>query len=151
MKPLDLESAVKGEPVVLRNGSKAYVLADLRDLFSSNISIRCLVGVSSTKDYSGVYSGKMTWRYDGTYYDRLGESDYDIVGMWEEPKLTTEELMEKAFQEKLVVTRTKLPLCGGFEVVGKTLDGDYILQNCDNAELRFLREFSEDIEWSIME
>ena len=70
--------------------------------------------------------------------------------MWEEPKLTTEELMEKAFQEKLVVAHNILPpYCKGFKVVGKTLGNDYILQNCDNNEMSFLCVFNENITWSV--
>lgn len=150
MKPFDLERALAGEPVVLRCGSKAYVLGDLRDLFPESKEVRCLIGIDSEREHSKQYSSMMRWKCNGSYYEHIYESEYDIIGMYEEPKLTTEELMEKAFQEKLVVTRTASPLFGGFEVVGKTLDGDYILQNCDNAELRFLREFYENIEWSIV-
>ena len=150
MKPFNLKNALAGEPVVLRCGSKAYVLGDLRDLFPESKEVRCLIGIDSEREHSKQYNSMMRWKCNGSYYEHIYESEYDIIGMYEEPKLTTEELMEKAFQEKLVVTRVASPLFGGFEVVGKTLDGDYILQNCDNAELRFLREFYENIEWSIV-
>lgn len=135
MKPFNLEEAVNGEPVVLRNGSKAYVLADLRDLFNSNISIRCLVGVSSTKEDSGVYSGKMTWRYDGTYYDRLGESDYDIVGMYEEPPKSQEEILEEAWRNKGKIVKTDAGFITVVAVVGKTADGEYIVRNPNDGSL----------------
>lgn len=106
-----------------------------------------LVGIIFYEDGT-VEDPNACWKDNGRFTSST--SGKDIIGMWEEPKLTTAEIMEKAFQEKLVVTRTASPLFGGFEVVGKTLDGDYILQNCDNAELRFLREFYENIEWSTM-
>lgn len=150
MKPFDLEKALAGEPVKLRDGRKAYVLADTRDLFSYNLSYRCLVGVCSTVDNNNAYSGKMTWRYNGEYYNRLGESDYDIVGMWEEQKLSTEEIMEKAFREDLILKHSLLqPEYRGFRVVGKTLDNDYILQDCDNGNMYFAYVFNENIVWSI--
>lgn len=69
--------------------------------------------------------------------------------MWEEPKLTTEEIMEKAYKESLVLRYTKLlPGHRGFRVVGKTIDNYYILQDCDNGNLFFASVFDENIEWS---
>lgn len=152
MKQFDLEKALAGEPVVLRCGRKAFITCDLRRYFKSITSSKKLVGIISEECDPDSFYASSRWYDSGSYHDAdtSEKTDFDIVGMWEEPKLTTAEIMEKAFQEKLVVTRTASPLFGGFEVVGKTLDGDYILQNCDNAELRFLREFYENIEWSTM-
>lgn len=152
MKPFDLTKALAGEPVVLRDGHKAivyYCVPDEIKLDDEGAPVPFpLKGMKFDQD-GYLLNSSIEWRKDGRF--RCSESDSDIVGMWEEPKLTTKELMEKAFQEKLVITRTASRLFGGFEVVGKTLDGDYILQNCDNAELRFLCEFNENIKWSIME
>lgn len=149
MKPFDLEKALAGELVQLRDGRKAIILCRIPDTFTYEDGTKVsfpLLGIS-LEDDGTVNDQFASWRDDGRFAST--DSASDIMGMYEEPKFTTAELMEKAFQEKLVVIRTKLPLCGGFEVVGKTLDGDYILQNCDNAELRFLQEFNKDIEWAI--
>lgn len=148
MKPFDLEKALAGEPVILRCGKKAILYYRVPDHYTHGDGVKItfpLVGIIFYEDGT-VEDPNACWKDNGRFTSST--SGKDIIGMWEEPKLTTEELMEKAFQEKLVVTRTASPLFGGFEVVGKTLDGDYILQNCDNAELRFLREFYENIEWS---
>lgn len=150
MKQFDLEKALAGEPVKLRNGSKAILYYRVPDHYTLDDGLKItfpLIGIIFYEDGT-VESPNACWKDNGKFTSTI--SGKDIVGMWEEPKLTTAEIMEKAFQEKLVVTRTASPLFGGFEVVGKTLDGDYILQNCDNAELRFLREFYENIEWSTM-
>ena len=150
MKQFDLEKALAGEAVELRNGSKAILYYRVPDHYTHGDGVKItfpLVGIIFYEDGT-VEKPNACWKDNGRYTSST--SGKDIIGMWEEPKLTTEEIMEKAFQEKLVVTRTASPLFGGFEVVGKTLDGDYILQNCDNAELRFLREFYENIEWSTM-
>lgn len=150
MKPFDLEKALTGEPVELRNGGKAILYYRVPDHYTYGDGVKItfpLVGIIFYEDGT-VEDPNACWKDNGRFTSST--SGKDIVGMWEEPKLTTAEIMEKAFQEKLVVTRTASPLFGGFEVVGKTLDGDYILQNCDNAELRFLREFYENIEWSTM-
>lgn len=148
MKPFDLEKALAGEPVELRNGGKAILYYRVPDHYTYSDGVKItfpLVGIIFYEDGT-VEDPNACWKDNGRFTSST--SGKDIVGMWEEPKLTTAEIMEKAFQEKLVVTRTASPLFSGFEVVGKTLDGDYILQNCDNAELRFLREFCENIEWS---
>ena len=150
MKQFDLEKALAGEAVELRNGSKAILYYRVPDHYTYDDGLKItfpLVGIIFYEDGT-VENPNACWKDNGRFTSTI--SGKDIVGMWEEPKLTTAEIMEKAFQEKLVVTRTASPLFGGFEVVGKTLDGDYILQNCDNAELRFLREFYENIEWSTM-
>lgn len=150
MKQFDLEKALAGEAVELRNGSKAILYYRVPDHYTYDDELKItfpLIGIIFYKDGT-VECPNACWKDNGRFTSTT--SGKDIVGMWEEPKLTTAEIMEKAFQEKLVVTRTASPLFGGFEVVGKTLDGDYILQNCDNAELRFLREFNENIEWSTM-
>lgn len=63
--------------------------------------------------------------------------------MWEEPKLSTEEIMEKAFREDLILKHSLLqPEYRGFRVVGKTLDNDYILQDCDNGNIYILLMYS---------
>lgn len=150
MKQFDLEKALAGEAVELRNGRKAILYYRVPDHYTYGDGLKItfpLIGIIFYEDGT-VEDPNACWKDNGRFTSST--SGKDIVGMWEEPKLTTAEIMEKAFQEKLVVTSTASPLFGGFEVVGKTLDGDYILQNCDNAELRFLREFNENIEWSTM-
>ena len=151
MKPFDLEKALVGEPVALRGGKKAYVVADLRELFRKDTYFpRCLIGVSATEGNEQEFCEILRWKPDGKYFERIKESNSDIVGMWEEPKLTTEELMEKAFQEKLVLVNNALqPFCEGYKVVGKTLNNEYILQDLDDSCLQFLYIFNKDLEWSI--
>lgn len=148
MKPFDLEKALAGEPVILRCGKKAILYYRVPDHYTHGDGVKItfpLVGIIFYEDGT-VEDPNACWKDNGRFTSLT--SGKDIIGMLEEPKLTTAEIMEKAFQEKLVVTRTASQLFGGFEVVGKTLDGDYILQNCNNAELRFLREFNENLEWS---
>lgn len=151
MKPFDLEKALAGEPVKLRNGCKAYVLRDLRDMFAIDCgSKRCLIGVYAVESNPSVFGWVARWKVSGKHYERIQESEYDIVGMWEEPKLSTEEIMEKAFREDLILKHSLLqPEYRGFRVVGKTLDNDYILQDCDNGNMYFAYVFNENIVWSI--
>lgn len=59
MKPFNLEEALAGKPVMLRCGSKAYVLGDLRDLFPESKDVRCLIGIDSEREHSKQYSSMM--------------------------------------------------------------------------------------------
>lgn len=153
MKPFDLEKALAGEPVILRNGSKAFVLADLRDLFPKDTYFpRCLVGVYSHNDCHKAFYGTARWKPNGKYFEHLKESSSDIVGMWCEPKLTTEEIMEKAYVERLILKHELLPTeHKGFKVVGKTVNNEYILQDCDDLKMYFSYIFNKDVEWLIEE
>lgn len=150
IKPFDLEKALAGEPVVLKNGKKALIYHRIPDHYTLGYGVKVtfpLVGMIFDEDGT-VDEPFAAWRDDGRFASAT--SDKDIIGMYEEPKLTTEELMEKAFQEKLIIRHSLLlPYHKGFKVVGKTLDNDYILQDCDGSGLSFLCVFNEDIEWSI--
>lgn len=150
MNPFDLEKALAGEPVKLRNGAKAFVLCNVNDYFKDSTRPACLAGIRSCINNNKYYN-MLHWHLSGNIHQDI-VSDYDIIEMWEEPKLTTEEIMEKAFQEKLIIRHSLLlPYHKDFKVVGKTLDNDFILQDCDGGDLSFLCVFNENIEWSIKE
>lgn len=150
MKPFDLEKALAGEPVVLRNGRKAVICGRVPDSYTYEGNTKVtfpLFGITLNKDNT-IDNQCVTWRDDGRL--ATGKDGMDILGMWDEPKLTTEEIMEKAFQARLVLKHSLLPTEHiGFTVVGKTVDNQYILQSCNDQEMYFSVEFGEDIEWSI--
>lgn len=149
MKQFDLEKALAGEAVELRNGSKAILYYRVPDHYTLDDGLKItfpLIGIIFYKDGT-VECPNACWKDNGRFTSTT--SGKDIVGMWEEPKLTTEEIMEKAFKESLVLRYSKLlPGYRGFRVVGKTMDNDYILQDCDNGNLFFASVFDENIEWS---
>ena len=152
MKLFNLEEALAGKPVKLRNGSKAIILSRIPDTYKLENGLKVtfpLFGIILNTDGT-VDDPYASWKDNGMFSSCT--SDYDIVDMWKEPELTLEELMEKAFQEKLILTHSLFPSrCKGFKVVGKTLDNDYILQNCDDNEIHFLSIFRKDSKWSIKE
>ena len=129
MKPFNLEEALGGKPVMLRCGSKAYVLGDLRDLFPESKEVRCLIGIDSEREHSKQYSSMMRWKCTGSYYEHIYESEYDIIGMWEEPAKTQDKILEEAWQNKSKVVKTDAGMTTVVEVVGKTSDGEYIVRN----------------------
>ena len=152
MKPFDLEKALAGEPVVLRCGRKAFITCDLRRYFKSITATKKLVGIISADGDPDSFYASSSWYDSGAYHDAdtSEKTDFDIVGIWEEPKLTTEEIMEKAFKEKLVLVHNILsPFCEGYKVVGKTLNNKYILQDLDDGCLQFLHVFNKNLVWSV--
>lgn len=96
MKEFDLKAALNGEPVMLRNGDKAYIFKDLRTIPELKEKIRCpLVGININRCI--VYA----WSLDGQVPLSSNTAHNDIVGMFEEPKkqISTEDL-PKPFKPK---------------------------------------------------
>lgn len=145
MKQFNLEEALSGKPVMLRCGSKAYVLGDLRDLFPESKEVRCLIGIDSEREHSKQYSSMMRWKCTGSYYEHIHESEYDIVGMWQEPAKTQDKILEEAWQNRGKIAKTDAGMTTTVEVVGKTADGEYIVRNPVDG---LLAEISEYGKWN---
>lgn len=129
MKPFDLQEALNGASVQLRNGQKAYVVGLSK------------VGAEDGNSYIvGEYERNLcNWSKDGKYWLNR-ESGWDIVGMWEEPELTSEQVLEKAYQEGL-----RVRLDDGFEypVIGKARGGSYLLGDERNTYIMWCEDFGE--------
>lgn len=99
MKEFDLDAALNGEPVKLRNGWKAIVYYRVPDEFvnseGSNVAYP-LKGITFQAD-GAVLNSINSWKDDGCF--SAGKCDFDIVGMWEEPKISVEDL-PKPFKPK---------------------------------------------------
>lgn len=78
LKPFDLEAALKGEPVMLRGGSKAFVRHHETEL--STATDEALIGYH---EHIGVWS----WSPDGESHFDQDESKYDIIGMWPKTRI----------------------------------------------------------------
>ena len=120
MKPFDLQEALNGALVRLRNGQKAYVIGLSK------------VGTEDGNSYIVGEFGRnlCNWSKDGKYWISR-ESEFDIVGMWEEPELTSEQVLEKAYSEDLIVCWENND--GEFfegVPVAKTKDGRYLFKDC---------------------
>lgn len=100
MKPFDLKKALAGEPVVLRDGHKAivyYCVPDEIKLDDEGTPVSFpLKGMRFNQD-GYLTNSSVEWRKDGRF--RCSESDSDIIGMWEEPKIRAEDL-PKPFKPK---------------------------------------------------
>ena len=144
MRPFNLEEALAGNPVVLRNGSKAYVLGDLRTLLPESKEEKHLVGVNSEIANSKRYSSMVRWKCTGYFHDHTLESIYDIVGMWEEPKLPKQEILAISREDgKVVIATYKRSRKRRFVVVGESTNGILIVMTEDGV-LRYISELNID-------
>lgn len=90
MKKFDLKAALNGEPVMLGNGQKAYIKYNLLDEIKSlnvKVGMYPLVGYRLECNYIN----NTSWNVLGIAKYRATR-EYDIIGMWEEPKISVEDL-----------------------------------------------------------
>lgn len=94
MKKFDLEAALSGEPVMLRNGEKAYIFKNIQDSHILDFKVDYpLIGMMHN------HAPVQTWSLDGRISLVSDYSNGDIIGMWEEPKIGIEDL-PKPFKPK---------------------------------------------------
>lgn len=87
LKPFNLEKALQGEPVMLRNGEKALIQYNILDFIKDGIEFTGVLPLkgfrySEVKGITKIYTEE--WAITGESYPDT-KSDNDIVGMWEEP------------------------------------------------------------------
>ena len=131
MKPFDLKEALAGKPCVSKNGKIIYIFKDVRE-FGLNDDTP-LVGIIIFNKNNNMVTH---WSDDGK---NCSSDYYQIVGMYEEPELTSEQVLEKAYQENLPLDAIGKKAF----VIAKTKDGDYVMQ-CGEDNLYFA---SHETEW----
>lgn len=93
MKKFNLEAALNGEPVVLRNGCKAIVYYRIPEEYTfpdGSDSTYPLRGLIFNKD-GFIENSFYFWLEDGRCHRECYKPN-DIIGMWEEPKISIEDL-----------------------------------------------------------
>ena len=127
MKEFNLDSALNGEHVRLRDGSKAFIFKNIKNTnvldFKTDYP---LIGMIHN------HAAVQTWSLDGRISSCNDCAPGDIVGMWGEPELTSEQVLEKAYQENLPLDAIGKKAF----VIAKTKDGDYVMQ-CGEDNLYF--------------
>ena len=92
MKKFNLDAALNGEPVKLRSGHKAIILNDARNYFKNTRSNEeVLIGFVSDIDNQDKLLYHGAWTSDGSWISNFVD-EFDIIGMWEEPKISIEDL-----------------------------------------------------------
>ena len=99
MKPFDLEAALQGEPVVLKNGKKAYIGMNLFDLgVLEDATPYPLQGVALEEDGSDFTNE--SWTLTGLRIEHNKTDPFNIIGMYEEPTPTVTVTLPKPFKPK---------------------------------------------------
>ena len=100
MKPFDLEKALAGEPVQLRDGRKAKLIFKIPDelVFSGGLRPEYPLLGFIYKHNGELHHIKEYWSLDGGYMLGSDEDEYDIVGLWEE---SLEDTIRKAYNNGL--------------------------------------------------
>lgn len=141
MKEFNLDAALNGEPVKLACGRKAYILYDLSRYpeLLKHANRRPLNGlVMSDCKENDCYPA--SWLSDGK-----NSFDQDnVIGMWEDPELTPEQVLEKAYEDDLLV------LCDGnpdlpLKVIAKAKNGEFVMQPEDDTIQPWLANLT--MEW----
>lgn len=102
MKEFNLDAALNGEPVKLRNGNKAFICYKLSRDFKYwdgspiNFNI-CGYILNFNGDIAMLNTA---WKEDGKWTMDETKSDRDIIAMWEEPKISIEDLPKPFKPEK---------------------------------------------------
>ena len=94
MKEFNLDAALNGEPVMLRNGDKAFIFKNVKNMHVLDFEVDYpLIGMIHN------HAVVQTWSLDGRTSLANDCADRDIVGMFEEPKISIEDL-PKPFKPK---------------------------------------------------
>lgn len=137
MKPFDLQAALNGELVQLRNGSRARIVyvhdAGLKDVYGNELK-HILIGFIITKN-DKVLRGAETWTLEGKVSHLSDEDPYDIIGMHEKP--TRLEVLAVAWERGLQVRSTETG--AKYKVIAKTKDDDFILESVDRGWMSRLK------------
>ena len=97
MKEFNLDAALNGEPVRLRDGRKAIIYHRVPDIYTHKNGVKVIypvVGMTFNTDGT-VDNPCAAWMDNGRFTS--GWCGKDIVGMYEEPKISIEDL-PKPFQ-----------------------------------------------------
>ena len=96
MKKFDLKAALNGEPVMLRNRNKAFIKYNLLDEIENLEEEDAKYPLFGYR-FEGKYVNGTSWGVNGISVYCTNE--YDIIGMYEEPKISIEDL-PKPFKPK---------------------------------------------------
>lgn len=136
MKPFNLKEALAGKPCVSNNGKIIYIFKDVREFGFDDDTPLVGIIIFNKNNYMLTH-----WDGNGKNYSAY---DYQIVGMYEEPELTSEQVLEKAYQDDLLV------LCDGnpdlpLKVIAKAKNGEFVVQPDDTSIQPWLANLT--MEW----
>lgn len=94
MKEFDLKAALNGEPVMLRGGNKAYIGHKTPDcyVYKNGEKIKFPLHGFIIAEDNKIEVTSVVWNINGRVYKDDVDDEFDIIGMWEEPKISIEDL-----------------------------------------------------------
>ena len=133
MKAFDLQEALNGELVQLRNGYQARIVyvhdTGLKDVYSNELAHK-LIGFIVTED-DRILKETESWTLDGRVVDCNEDHPYDIIGMFE--RRSRLEVLSEAWERNLQVR--SLDTGAIYNVYAKTKDNDFVLQSVNIGQL----------------
>lgn len=81
MEKFDLERALKSQPVKLRDGNKAIITSRIPEKYANKNQLMGFI-----VDENNEQERLVSWLISGKWTDRMEQSDFDIIGMWEDPR-----------------------------------------------------------------
>lgn len=105
MKPFDLEAALQGEPVQLRNGDKGIICYKVPNeyIYANGDTVNYPLKGMVLSNKGFIADSNACWCEDGRYTIDVHiepEHPQDIIGMWEEPTPTVTLTLPKPFKPK---------------------------------------------------
>lgn len=150
VQKFNIEQALKGQPVLLRNGSCAIIVynANKHDIINSNSDRRePLVGFlfdpkTNTIDFDYTYF----WGLNGSFGS--GDPGEDIIGMYE---MQQQDILEYAFQNNQPLKAYQENFgYSSVKPVAKTRDGEYLFIIEDNEKTFVTLEPLEDYKFELV-
>ena len=132
MKPFDLQAALNGEIVQLRDGDHARIVYkhdDARDIYGHDLEHK-LVGFVMDKN-GKILREAESWSLEGKVGTSTKDDSWDIVGMYDKP--TRLEILTEAW--KLGLRVRSIETGDIYDVIAKTKDGDFVLENVERRWL----------------
>ena len=133
MTPFDLQEALEGELVQLRNGYQTRIVyvhdAGLKGVYGNKLAHK-IIGFIVTED-DQILKETESWTLDGRVVDSITEHPYDIIGMHEKP--TRLEVLNEAWERNLQVR--SLDTGAIYNVYAKTKDDDFVLESVNIGQL----------------
>lgn len=132
MKPFDLQAALNGEIVQLRDGDHARIVYkhdDARDIYGHDPEHK-LVGFVMDKN-GKILREAESWSLEGKVGMSTEDDSWDIVGMYEKPIRL--EVLNEAWERGLQVR--SLDTGAIYNVYAKTKDGEFVLESVNVGQL----------------
>jgi hypothetical protein len=132
MKPFDLQAALNGEIVQLRDGDHARIVYkhdDARDIYGHDLEHK-LVGFVMDKN-GKILREAESWSLEGKVGTSTKDDSWDIVGMYDKP--TRLEILTEAWKRGLRVRSIETGAI--YDVIAETKDGDFVLESVERRWL----------------